>query len=51
MGYSKGEVTAKGFRASANSIVNSRGFDPDVLEAVLVNLDKNSIRRTYDRAT
>ena len=51
MGYGKDEVTAHGFRASASSILNSRGFDPDVIEAVLAHQDKNSIRRAYNRAT
>lgn len=51
MGYTKDEVTAHGFRASASSILNSRRFDPDVIEAVLAHQDKNSIRRTYNRAT
>lgn len=51
MGYSKDEVTAHGFRVTASSILNSRGFDPDVIEAVLAHQDRNSIRRTYNRAT
>lgn len=51
MGYSKDEVTAHGFRVTASSILNSRGYDPDVIEAVLAHQDKNSIRRAYNRAT
>ena len=51
MGYSKDEVTAHGFRVSASSILNTRGFDADVVEAVLAHQDKNIIRRTYNRAT
>lgn len=51
MGYAKDEVTAHGFRVSASSILNSRGYDPDVIEAVLAHQDKNAIRRTYNRAT
>lgn len=51
MGYGKDEVTAHGFRATASSILNSRGYDPDVIEAVLAHQDKNSIRRAYNRAT
>lgn len=51
MGYSKDEVTAHGFRVTASSILNSRGFDPDVIEAVLAHQDGNSIRRAYNRAT
>lgn len=51
MGYSKEEVTAHGFRATASTILNNRGFDPDVIEAALAHQDRNSIRRTYNRAT
>lgn len=51
MGYEKEEVTAHGFRVTASSILNSKGFDPDVIEAVLAHQDRNSIRRTYNRAT
>lgn len=51
MGYGKDEVTAHGFRATASSILNARGHDPDVIEAVLAHQDRNAIRRTYNRAT
>jgi integrase len=51
MGYTKEEVTAHGFRATASTILNTRGFDPEVIEASLAHQDKNSIRRTYNRAT
>ncbi|WP_104017812.1 tyrosine-type recombinase/integrase [Roseovarius nitratireducens] len=51
MGYSKEEVTAHGFRATASSILNNRGYDPDVIEAALAHQDRNAIRRTYNRAT
>jgi integrase len=51
MGYSKDEVTAHGFRATASSILNARNYDPDVIEAVLAHQDPNTIRRAYNRAT
>lgn len=51
MGYGKDEVTAHGFRVTASSILNSRGFDADVIEATLAHQDSNAIRRTYNRAT
>ncbi|MFV2035215.1 MAG: tyrosine-type recombinase/integrase, partial [Halocynthiibacter sp.] len=51
MGYTKDEVTAHGFRVTASTILNSRGFDPDVIEAVLAHQDQNSIRRAYNRAS
>lgn len=51
MGYQKEEVTAHGFRATASTILNTRGYGPDVIEAALAHQDKNVIRRTYNRAT
>ncbi len=51
MGYEKHEVTAHGMRVTASSILNSRGYDPDVIEAVLAHQDRNAIRRAYNRAT
>ena len=51
MGFGKDEVTAHGFRVTASSILNARGYDPDVIEAVLAHQDRNAIRRAYNRAT
>lgn len=51
MGYGKDEVTAHGFRATASTILNNRGFEPDVIEAALAHQDRNVIRRTYNRTT
>ena len=51
MGYTKDEMTSHGCRASASSILNDRGYDPDVIEAVLAHQDANTVRRTYNRAT
>lgn len=51
MGYTKEEMTAHGFRSSASTILNERGFTPDVIEAALAHQDENSIRRAYNRST
>jgi len=51
MGYSKEEATAHGFRATASSILNSRGYSLDVIEAALAHQDPNAVRRAYNRAT
>lgn len=51
MGYQKEEVTAHGFRVTASTILNSREFEADVIEAALAHQDRNVIRRTYNRAT
>lgn len=50
MGYTKDEMTAHGFRASANTIFNSRGFNSDVIEAALGHQDEDEIRRVYNRS-
>lgn len=50
-GYGKDDVIAHGFRATASTILNSRGYDPDVIEAALAHQDTNDIRRTYNRST
>lgn len=49
MGYTKDEMTAHGFRASASTILNSRGHNPDAIEAALGHQDENEIRRIYNR--
>ena len=51
MGYTQEEMMAHGFRATASTILNERGFDPDVIEAALAHQDQNQIRRVYNRAT
>lgn len=51
MGYAQDEVTAHGFRSSASTILNERGFNPDVIEAALAHQDENDVRRAYNRAT
>lgn len=50
MGYTKEEMTAHGFRASASSILNERGFDRDVIEAALAHQDEDEVRRAYNRS-
>lgn len=51
MGFTQDEMTAHGFRAAASSILNERGFRPDVIEAALGHQDQNEIRRAYNRAS
>ena len=36
---------------TASTILNSRGFDLDFIEAVLAHEDANAIRRAYNRAS
>ncbi len=51
LGYSGDEVSAHGFRVTASTILNSREYNPDIIEAVLAHQDKDAIRRTYNRTT
>ena len=45
MGYSKDEMCAHGFRLSASTILNERGYDPDVIETALAHQDEDETRR------
>lgn len=49
--YSGKEVSAHGFRVTASTILNSREYNPDIIEAVLAHQEKNAIRRTYNRSS
>jgi integrase len=50
MGYTKDEMSPHGFRSSASTILNERGFNPDVIEAALAHQDENEVRRAYNRS-
>lgn len=51
MGYSKEEVTAHGFRATASTLLNESGkWAPDVIERQLAHIDADEVRRAYARA-
>ena len=49
MGY-KDRQTAHGLRALASTTLNEQGFDADVIESALAHVDKNNVRRVYNRA-
>ncbi len=51
MGYTQDEMTAHGFRATASTILDENGFNPDVIEAALGHQEPNEIRRAYNRAS
>ena len=50
MGYAKEQMCAHGFRSSASTILNERGYNPDVIEVALAHLDEDEVRRAYNRA-
>jgi integrase len=43
-------MCSHGFRSSASTILNERGYDSDVIEVALAHKDKNVTRGTYNRA-
>lgn len=49
MGFA-GELVSHGLRALASTTLNEQGFDADVIEAALAHVDKNEVRRAYNRA-
>jgi integrase len=50
LGYTKDEMTAHGFRAMASTLLNERGFPPDVIELQLAHAERNKVRAAYNRA-
>jgi integrase len=52
MGYDgntpgKSKVTPHGFRATASSILNETGFNPDAIERQLSHMERNGVRAAY----
>jgi integrase len=46
----EGALVAHGMRALASTILNEQGFDPDLIETALAHVEKNEVRRAYNRA-
>lgn len=44
-----GKLVSHGLRALASTTMNEQGFDYDVIEAALAHVDKNEVRRSYNR--
>ena len=49
MGF-KDRLVAHGLRALASTTLNEQGFDPDIIESALAHVDKNEVRRAYNRS-
>ncbi len=49
MGY-QGRMTGHGYRSLASTILNEKGFPPDVIERQLAHADDDKIRAAYNRA-
>ncbi len=50
IGYG-GKLVAHGLRFIASTALNEASFNPDVIEAALAHIDKNEVRRAYNRST
>jgi integrase len=50
MGYTKDQMCPHGFRSSASTILNERGFDEKVIEVALAHQEEDEVRRAYNRA-
>lgn len=50
LGYSGTDQTGYGFRSMASTLLNERGFPPDVIELQLAHVDRNKVRAAYNRA-
>jgi integrase len=45
-----GILVSNGLRSIASTALNEQGFPPDVIEAALAHVDKNEVRRAYNRS-
>lgn len=50
IGYTKGEMTAHGFRSMASTLLNEKGYNFDVIEAQLAHEGYDKVRAVYNRA-
>jgi len=50
LGYA-GKFSAHGFRATASTLLNEKGYRPDVIERQLAHAERNKVRASYNHAT
>jgi len=50
LGYSNEEMTGHGFRSMASSLLNEKGWHPDLIELQLAHAERNKVRDAYNRA-
>jgi integrase len=50
LGYSNEEMTGHGFRTMASTLLNEKGWHPDLIELQLAHAERNKIRDAYNRA-
>lgn len=49
IGYG-GKLVAHGLRSIASTAMNEAGFNSDIVESALAHIDKNEVRRGYNRS-
>ena len=50
LGYSNEEMTGHGFRTMASTLLNEKGWHPDLIELQLAHAERNKVRDAYNRA-
>jgi integrase len=50
MGFAKDQMVAHGFRAMFSTLSNDNGQSSDVIELCLAHLERNKVRRAYNRS-
>ena len=50
LGYGHDEMTSHGFRTIASTLLNERGFAPDLIELQLGHKERNAVRAAYNKA-
>lgn len=50
LGYSKDEATTHGFRSTASTLLNERGWNRDAIERQLAHVERNNVRGAYNFA-
>lgn len=50
MGFAKDQMVAHGFRAMFSTTANDNGQSSDVIELCLAHIERNKVRRAYNRA-
>lgn len=50
LGYTKEEMVAHGFRKTASTLLNERGFNRDWIERQLAHIETNEVRAAYDKS-
>ena len=50
MGYGTHQMSAHGFRSTASTLLNEKGYNSDWIEAQLAHVEQNSVRQAYNHA-